>query len=143
MEKCQACKWAMQNLCQGGCIGYTILRNNEEILEKEPDNHNGVFSRRLTLSGDTKVRNYSLPRETIVLQKSDSLVDVAIAPQVWSLIKKLNGYHTVVEAVSIVSYDTVDLSSNDPIDCFISDQTRSVYYPWVKKLYKHGFLTDV
>ncbi|NIR47807.1 radical SAM protein [candidate division KSB1 bacterium] len=142
LPECNGCKYANNGKCQGGCIGYTILRMRDEFSDTEDLNGDGLLARHLRLAPTTQVKHFQFPKPTIILSRKGRSRNVAVSPEIWSLLSNLNGNMTVADVIEISSNDSLSLSTDDPVDCFIMNQTKNAYYPWVKKLLKHGFLEE-
>jgi len=140
MKECYECRYARESLCQGGCIGFSIAKCMELGNWPQEFSDEEVLDLRPKLSANVIVRNYDIPKETLIfLLGNRDLIEVPHPMK--ELLDLFNGRRTVRDAIDIYMQKTITVGrSADPLDDFLTSIASEELIPSIRRLLDRGFL---
>ncbi|MFX0183634.1 MAG: radical SAM protein [Candidatus Hodarchaeota archaeon] len=134
MDECYECGYAKDEICQGGCHGYSIARCTEKNDCPEMITDEILLNQRVRLSKSISMRKFQIPRETHLLLLENNVI-MEIDPSLKSLLELLDGTRTINEVISTLMQEKTVINSNeDPLDSFLVNTVSQKFIPTLRRL---------
>lgn len=141
MDECYKCKYAERGICQGGCIGYSIIKCRD--LGNCPQNmvDKDISSIKLHVSRNITLREYDIPEKTLLVFLENGK-SVEINPAMKHLFDFFDGKSTVKEVIEAYTQKSEILDKTvDPVDIFATNIIKEEFVCTIKKLLGYGVLS--
>jgi MoaA/NifB/PqqE/SkfB family radical SAM enzyme len=144
MDECAECPYRELWGCQGGCITFSIVNGRgTQSLEWQAEDESGWDPEAvLALSNGVAIRRYDIPKESYVLCRAASSIEVEADGSFGPLWPLLDGTHSVQDIVSRF------LSAGDrgrhqsPLGTFVQEVAKEGLQDLLHGLLRQGFLVQ-
>ncbi len=143
LTQCKDCFYREKWGCQGGCLSYTIMKDNGlryEIGSPDPSEAQVSPGDTYRLADDVKVFFYDLPSKTCILRKTTDNLEIEIDPSFGSVLPMLDGQHRVEE---ITSATQLSSQVSGPLQSFIQNVLEENFPNFLHALVLQGFVVKV
>ncbi len=134
MDECYECSYAKDEICQGGCNGYSIAKCMEKNDCPEIVTDEIFLNQSVKLSKNISVTEFQVPRETILLLSENNVI-MEIDSSLKSLLELLDGTKTINEVINTLTLEKTALNTNeDPLDSFLINTVSQKFIPTLRRL---------
>jgi hypothetical protein len=140
MEECYECEYAKEQICQGGCIGFSASKRIEEEYPwgtTEEDILNSV----LVLNENSTLKKYEIPEELFTVSLEKRVLEINANTK--KLIDYLDGENTLREAINSYLNVSKSKTTEDPLESFLTNVMSEEMAPMIKSLIDKRILIPV
>ncbi len=141
-NECETCEHALKERCQGGCIGFADIKSKEMGLAVEDLTDEQILKMKLSLSKNTRIKEYDLPKRTFIISSPQNNTEMEIQPALAELLRLLNGVNTVNDVVQLQVKNSTGSQERDELDYFLQEIANKKMLPLIRGLLDKKLLLE-
>jgi MoaA/NifB/PqqE/SkfB family radical SAM enzyme len=133
LEECKNCNYAIEERCQGGCIGFAEAKCEELGCTVTEPSKEAFMELKPKLPSGASLHRYQIPRETLTIKlpnKEELEIPLAAA----ELITLLDGKRTIKEAIALKMQESIGPSTQDDLNDFLVEVSSQKIVPIIQRL---------